>query len=91
MVAMGTAANPELIIADEPTKGIDVLKRRNIAAIFRKVASDGCAFLLITHDVGFARVMADRIAVNYCGQIIEIAGKDAFFSKSLCIRIHRRF
>jgi peptide/nickel transport system ATP-binding protein len=83
MVAMGTAADPELIIADEPTKGIDVLKKRNIAAIFHKVASDGCAFLLITHDVGFARAMSDRIAVNYCGQIIEIAGKDAFFKEPL--------
>lgn len=83
MVAMGTAADPELIIADEPTKGIDVLKKRNIAAIFQKVASDGCAFLLITHDVGFARAMSDRIAVNYCGQIIEIAGKDAFFKDPL--------
>lgn len=83
MVAMGTAADPELIIADEPTKGVDVLKRRNIAAIFQKVASKGCAFLLITHDVGFARAMSDRIAVNYCGQIIEIAGKDAFFKEPL--------
>lgn len=83
MVAMGTAADPELIIADEPTKGVDVLKRRNIAAIFQKVASNGCAFLLITHDVSFARAMADRIAVNYCGQIIEIAGKEAFFKKPL--------
>jgi len=83
MVAMGTAADPELIIADEPTKGVDVLKRRNIAAIFKKVASDGCAFLLITHDVGFARAMSNRIAVNYCGQIIEIAEKDAFFKGPL--------
>ncbi|MDI9395122.1 MAG: ABC transporter ATP-binding protein [Euryarchaeota archaeon] len=83
MVAMGTAADPELIIADEPTKGVDVLKRRNIAAIFQKVASEGCAFLLITHDVGFARAMSDRIAVNYCGQILEIAGKDEFFKEPL--------
>lgn len=83
MVAMGTAADPELIIADEPTKGVDVLKRRNIAAIFQKVASEGCAFLLITHDVGFARVMSDRIAVNYCGQIVEIAGKEEFFKEPL--------
>ncbi|AKB31645.1 Oligopeptide transport system permease protein OppB [Methanosarcina siciliae HI350] len=83
MVAMGTAADPELIIADEPTKGVDVLKKRNIAAIFKKVVSKGCAFLLITHDVGFARVMSDRIAVNYCGQIIEIAGKDPFFKEPL--------
>lgn len=83
MVAMGTAANPELIIADEPTKGVDVLKKRNIAAIFQKVASDGCAFLLITHDVGFARAMSDRIAVNYCGQIIEIAEKEPFFKEPL--------
>lgn len=83
MVAMGTAAGPELIIADEPTKGVDVLKKRNIAAILQKVASEGCAFLLITHDIGFARAMSDRIAVNYCGQIIEITGKDAFFKEPL--------
>lgn len=83
MVAMGTAAEPELIIADEPTKGVDVIKKRNIAATFRKVTKDGCSFLLITHDIVFARAMSDRIGVNYCGQIMEIAGTDDFFAGPL--------
>ncbi|MBP2132197.1 peptide/nickel transport system ATP-binding protein [Methanomicrobium sp. W14] len=83
MVAMGTAAEPELIIADEPTKGVDAIKKRNIAATFRKVTGDGCAFLLITHDIGFARAMSTRIGVNYCGQILEIARTGDFFEEPL--------
>jgi len=83
MIAMGVAANPELIIADEPTKGIDVIKKQNIASLFHKISEDGCSFLIITHDIGFAQEMADRIAVNYCGQIIEIAEKNEFFNKPL--------
>lgn len=83
MVAMGTAAEPELIIADEPTKGVDVIKKRNIAATFRKVSEDGCAFLLISHDIDFARAMSTRIGVNYCGQILEIAPAKDFFAGPL--------
>lgn len=83
MVAMGTAAEPELIIADEPTKGVDAIKKRNIAATFRKVSGDGCAFLLITHDIDFAGAMSNQIGVNYCGQILEIARTGDFFSGPL--------
>ncbi|MDD4455689.1 MAG: ABC transporter ATP-binding protein [Candidatus Methanomethylophilaceae archaeon] len=83
MVAMGTAANPQLIIADEPTKGVDSLKKQEIAETFRRVAAEGCAFLLITHDIDFAKAMANRIAVNYCGEILEIAPTEMFFEEPL--------
>lgn len=83
MVAMGTAAEPELIIADEPTKGVDVIKKRNIAATFRKVTADGCSFLMITHDIDFARAMSTRVGVNYCGQVLEIAPTGDFFADPL--------
>lgn len=80
LVAMGTAADPQLIIADEPTTGVDVIQKRNIIGLFRQVAEKGCAFFLITHDIDFARALADRIAVNYCGQVLEIMDKKDFFS-----------
>ena len=83
MVAMGTAANPQLIIADEPTKGVDSLKKQEIAETFRRVTAGGCAFLLITHDIDFAKAMANRIAVNYCGEILEIAPTEMFFKEPL--------
>lgn len=83
MVAMGTAANPQLIIADEPTKGVDSLKKQEIAETFRRVTAGGCAFLLITHDIDFAKALANRIAVNYCGEIVEIAQTDIFFREPL--------
>ncbi|HJJ41774.1 MAG TPA: ABC transporter ATP-binding protein [Methanocorpusculum sp.] len=83
LVAMGTAAEPKLIIADEPTTGVDVIQKRNIAELFSKVRDDGCAFFLITHDVNFARAIADYVAVNYCGQILEISEKEEFFKEPL--------
>lgn len=79
LVAMGTAADPRLIIADEPTTGVDVIQKRNIVTLFLRAAEKGCAFFVITHDIEFARAIADRIAVNYCGQILETAETKEFF------------
>lgn len=83
LIAMGMAAEPQILIADEPTKGIDVMKKRNVASLFRKVTGEGCALFLITHDIGLAKVLADRVAVNYCGKIIEIAETNDFFQNPM--------
>lgn len=83
LVAMGTSTNPELIIADEPTKGVDAIKKQSIANIFEKIKEEGKSTLLITHDLAFARKVADRIAVNYCGQILEICDARQFFDSPL--------
>lgn len=83
LVAMGVSATPEVIIADEPTKGIDVINKRSISAVFRTVREQGITLIIITHDLSFAHALADRIVVMYNGRIIEIADSAMFFTRPL--------
>ncbi|WP_048086250.1 ABC transporter ATP-binding protein [Archaeoglobus veneficus] len=84
LVAMGTSTKPKLIIADEPTKGVDASKKVRVVELFRKIKKNGkLSMLVITHDLPFARTLADRIAVMYCGQIVEICNADTFFEEPL--------
>lgn len=83
LVAMGTSTKPNLIIADEPTKGVDVSKKIRVVELFRKIIERKQSMLVITHDLPFAKVLADRIAVMYCGQIVEICNAKAFFEEPL--------
>jgi oligopeptide/dipeptide ABC transporter ATP-binding protein len=72
MIAMALALDPELLIADEPTTALDVTVQEQILDLLREMGRDhGMALLLITHDVGVAAEMADRIVVMYAGKIVE--------------------
>lgn len=82
LICMGIANKPELLIADEPTKGVDVVRRKSVAKIFSKL-KELSAMLLITHDIRFAEKLADRVAVMYCGQIIEVREAGEFFDEPL--------
>ena len=81
LVAMGISTDPKLIIADEPTKGLDSSKRSQIVELFRKIGDK--TMLIITHDLNFAEKLADRIAVMYCGEIVEVSPAEEFFSEPL--------
>lgn len=71
--AMAVSGNPGLLIADEPTKGLDALIRRGVLDTLRRfIDLTGCAALIITHDLRFAQTIADRIAVMYAGEIVEV-------------------
>lgn len=74
-VLISTAAQKEvdLIIADEPTPGLDLLMAMKTLRYFRDFANKGKAVLIITHDLDLALHVADRIAVFYAGTIVEIA------------------
>ena len=81
MVAMAMCGRPPFMIADEPTKGLDALIRGQVIDSLRKfIDYADCAGLIITHDLKFARVICDRIAIMYAGEIVEIAPKEEFFS-----------
>ena len=74
MIAMALAAEPELLIADEPTTALDVTIQAQILDLMRQLQADrGTSVVLITHDLGVVAEMAHRVAVMYGGQIVEQA------------------
>ena len=82
MIAMGLACDPSLIIADEPTKGLDVTIKAQIVELIQKV-TEKKAMLLITHDLGVARELCDRIALMYAGELVEYATTGEIFEDPL--------
>ncbi|VVB72215.1 Trehalose/maltose import ATP-binding protein MalK [uncultured archaeon] len=72
MIALGLACNPEFIIADEPTKGLDIKTKIQIIELLRE-ATHHKAMLMITHDLGVAGSICNKIAVMYAGELLEVA------------------
>jgi peptide/nickel transport system ATP-binding protein len=74
MIAMALACSPAMLIADEPTTGLDVTTQALIMDLIREMSrSSGMSTLLITHDLGLAGEYCDRIAVMHAGHLVEIA------------------
>ena len=74
MIAIAVAAHPKLLIADEPTTALDVTIQAQILDLLRDLKSRlGMSMLLITHNLGIVREIADRVAVMYAGKIVEVA------------------
>jgi peptide/nickel transport system ATP-binding protein len=81
MVSIGLALRPRLLIADEPTKGLDPETKLQIAEmIVGLIRKEKASMLLITHDLELAGMFADRIAVMYAGEIVEIGKTDRVVS-----------
>jgi peptide/nickel transport system ATP-binding protein len=73
VIALALAADPELIIADEPTTALDVSVQAQIIALLRRLCRDrGTSVMLITHDMGVIAETADRVCVLYAGRLAEI-------------------
>ena len=73
VIALALAAEPELIIADEPTTALDVSVQAQIITLLKKLCRErGTAVMLVTHDMGVIAETADRVAVMYAGRIAEI-------------------
>ena len=80
LIACALAAEPEVLIADEPTTALDVTIQAQILDLLAKLQAErAMAILLITHDLGIVARMAQQVAVMYAGEIVEVAGRDAFF------------
>src|SRR5580704_4603499 len=74
MIAMALASEPKLLVADEPTTALDVTIQAQILDLLSGLKQRlGMAMLLITHNLGIVGQMADRVAVMYAGQIVEMA------------------
>jgi peptide/nickel transport system ATP-binding protein len=82
MIAIALAAKPALLIADEPTTGLDVTTQAVIMDLISDLAADsGMATIFITHDLALAAQRADRIAVMHAGHVIECASTRELFER----------
>ena len=81
MIAMALANEPDLLIADEPTTALDVTIQAQILELLKSLQRElGMAMLLITHDLGIVRKMADRVYVMNAGEIVERGAVEQIFS-----------
>lgn len=80
MIAMALSCKPNIIIADEPTTALDVTIQAQILDLLKELQAEmEAGIILITHDLGVVAEMADRVAVLYAGQVIEIGSVSQIF------------
>ena len=84
MIAMALACGPAIIIADEPTTALDVTIQAQILELLNRLQKEnGCAIVLITHDLGVVAGMCEKIIVMYAGRIVEKAATSDLFARPL--------
>lgn len=84
VIAMALANHPDILIADEPTTSLDVTIQAQIISLLKKIQKEyNMSMLLITHDLGVVKAMADRVCLMYAGQIVEQASVKHFFQKEM--------
>ena len=86
LVTTAIASQAKLIIADEPTPGLDEHSRNETIQYIKQLANEGKGVMFITHDIMAALAIADRIAVFYAGQTVEIANTEDFYGKGEQLR-----
>jgi peptide/nickel transport system ATP-binding protein len=80
-IARAFAGSPALVLCDEPTSALDVSVQAAILNLLADLqAEQKVAYLFISHDLGIVRYLADRIAVMYLGQVVDIGAADDVFN-----------
>jgi oligopeptide/dipeptide ABC transporter ATP-binding protein len=80
MIAMALACQPEVLLADEPTTALDVTIQAQVLALIEDLKREyGLGVVFITHNLGVVALIADRVAVMYAGEIVEVAPAVALF------------
>jgi len=83
-IALALALNPDLVIADEPTSSLDVIVQFQILDLMKRLKElYDMGMILVTHDISIVPGIADRIALMYAGQLIELADVNSFFDEPL--------
>jgi len=84
IIAMALIMNPEIVILDEPTSALDVLIQASIMNMLKRIKRESnLTFILITHDVSISSELADKVAVMYGGQIVELNDAESFYKSPL--------
>jgi putative glutamine transport system ATP-binding protein len=79
-IARALAMEPEVMLFDEPTSALDPEMINEVLDVMRDLARDGMTMIVVTHEMGFAREVADRVVFMDGGQIVETEKPDVFFS-----------
>ncbi|MCF7874222.1 MAG: ABC transporter ATP-binding protein [Candidatus Omnitrophica bacterium] len=84
MIAQSISCNPKILIADEPTTALDVTVQAKIIQLFKKLQKEeNFSLIFITHDLALCSQIADRVAVMYAGQLVELASLDKIIKEPL--------
>jgi glutamate transport system ATP-binding protein len=86
-IARALAMEPKLLLFDEPTSALDPEMIREVLDVMRDLASDGMTMIVVTHEMGFAREVCDRIAFMDEGRIVEEGEPEAFFEAARSPRV----
>ena len=93
MIALALACKPKILLADEPTTALDATVQIQILLLLRELQREfGMSVIFVTHDIGVAIEICDRVAVMYAGQIVEqgtLSADRALAGPSLCARAAR--
>jgi general L-amino acid transport system ATP-binding protein len=79
-IARALAMQPKIMLFDEPTSALDPEMIREVLEVMEELASSGMTMVVVTHEMGFARGVADRIVFMDAGEIVEIGAPDVFYS-----------
>ncbi|MGQ9869484.1 amino acid ABC transporter ATP-binding protein [Leptodesmis sp.] len=79
-IARALAMQPKIMLFDEPTSALDPEMVREVLDVMQSLAQSGMTMVVVTHEVGFAREVGDRVVLMADGQIVEIAPPTEFFT-----------
>jgi glutamate transport system ATP-binding protein len=79
-IARALAIRPKLMLFDEPTSALDPEMIREVLDVMRDLAREGMTMVVVTHEMGFAREVCDRIVFIDAGRIVEEGTPDEFFN-----------
>jgi general L-amino acid transport system ATP-binding protein len=79
-IARALAMQPKIMLFDEPTSALDPEMIKEVLDVMKELAQSGMTMLVVTHEMGFAREVADRIVFMDEGEIVEIGTPEHFFT-----------